>query len=815
VGQTGFVSGARRRLTAWALAWEGWDPDEQPLREALTTLGNGRFATRGAAEESRASGPHYPGTYLAGGYDRARTRIAGRVVENEDLVNWPNWLPLSFRCGDGPWFALEEVTILDYEQRLDLRAGVLHRRVRFRDEAGRTSVLRSRRIVHMERPEVAAIEWTLEPADWSGEIEIRSGIDGRVENAGVPRYRELERKHVDVVETAGVGEHTVVLVARTRQSRIRMAQAARTEVMVGGQRSDVPGCTAALADEVHQSLVVQCGPDRPVRVEKIVAICTSRDPAISEPRAQACKLVGRLPGFAALLETHARAWARSWARADLELDTRDRDAQTILRLHVFHILQTASAHSADADVGIPARGLHGEAYRGHVFWDELFVFPFLHLRVPEVARSLLLYRYRRLDEARAAAREAGYGGAMFPWQSGSDGREESQAVHLNPRSGRWVPDETHRQRHVGAAIAYNVWRYHRATGDREFLACFGAPLFLEIARFWSSIAELDPQLGRFVIRGVVGPDEFQTGYLGSARAGIDNNAYTNVMAAWVLQTVPELLERLGEERRAEVLEALHLGDDELRRFEEIGRRMFVPFLGDGLIAQFSGWEHLEELDWQGLRERHGNIERLDRLLEAEGDDPRRYKATKQADVLMLFFVFSLPELTRIFGRLGYPMSREMMEANVRYYLDRTSHGSTLSRVVQAWVLARLDRAASWSLLSLALGSDIDDTQGGTTAEGIHLGAMASTLDLVQRGYTGIELRDDVLCLDPQLPEPLQGLRLHLRYHGRYLALHITQRALTIAYERGGTSTLRIGFRGETYALSEGEERTFALVTDTR
>jgi alpha,alpha-trehalase len=250
--------------------------------------------------------------------------------------------------------------------------------------------------------------------------------------------------------------------------------------------------------------------------------------------------------------------------------------------------------------------------------------------------------------------------------------------------------------------------------------------------------------------------------------------------------------------------------EELERWDEIGRRMFVPFQRDELIAQFSGWQELEELDWDALRERHGSIERLDRLLEAEGDDPRRYKASKQADVLMLFFVFSLPELRRIFDRLGYPMSRAIMAANVRYYMARTSHGSTLSRIVHAWVMARLDRAASWSLFASALASDVDDVQGGTTPEGIHLGAMASTVDLVQRGYTGIEMRDDALWLDPQLPNPVRALRLTVRYRGRYLALHITHHTLTVKYERGAESTVRVGFGGSIHELAPGQERRFEL-----
>lgn len=193
-----------------------------------------------------------------------------------------------------------------------------------------------------------------------------------------------------------------------------------------------------------------------------------------------------------------------WSRAHVVAE--DSEVQRILNLYVFHLLQTASPHVTELDAGLPARGLHGEAYRGHVFWDDLFVFPFLAPRFPEVTRALLRYRWRRLPEARWAARAAGYTGAMFPWQSGGDGREETPRLHFNPRSGRWLPDNSRLQRHVGLAVAHNVWQHYEATKDSAFLAGFGGELLLEIARFFASLTTREGE--RYVIRGVMGPDEY-------------------------------------------------------------------------------------------------------------------------------------------------------------------------------------------------------------------------------------------------------------------------------------------------------------------
>jgi trehalose/maltose hydrolase-like predicted phosphorylase len=294
----------------------------------------------------------------------------------------------------------------------------------------------------------------------------------------------------------------------------------------------------------------------------------------------------------------------------------------------------------ELDAGVPARGWHGEGYRGHIFWDELFIFPFLSLRLPVLTRALLLYRYRRLPEARQAAHAAGFRGAMFPWQSGSNGREETDVMYFNPRSGNWIRDDTHLQRHVGAAIAYNVWKYHLATGDTEFLYSYGAELVFEIARFWASIARWNEARGRYDICGVIGPDEFHDRYPDRAVPGLDNNAYTNVMAAWCLARALNLFALLPDERCREICEVLRIEREEIALWEDVSRKLYLPFHSDGVLSQFEGYEALKEFDWATYRRRYDNIMRLDLILEAEGESPNRYKLSKQADVLMLFYLFS-------------------------------------------------------------------------------------------------------------------------------------------------------------------------------
>lgn len=799
-------------MTGWTLVYDDLDPKQEGLREALCTLGNGYFATRGALEFSDADHIHYPGTYLAGCYNRLKTEINGHVIENEDLVNLPNWLPLTFRIHDEPWFDLSTVTILEYRQSLDIKRGILQRSIRFRDPQQRETLIASRRLVHLALSHLAATEMTITATNWSGRIEIRSALNGRVTNAGVGRYRSLDNQHLEPLHTRTELPDIMVMHSRTNQSHTEIGLAARTQlfhdratIISDVRRFEQPGYIA-------HYLLGEITPQMPIRVEKVIALYHSRDPAISECSQAAYLAVSRAGRFETLLQTHQQAWSHLWERFDIELDGDGRDERhkdlLILRLHTFHLLQVASPHIMDMDVGVPARGLHGEAYRGHIFWDELFVFPLLNLHLPDITRALLRYRYRRLSEARAAANHAGFRGAMFPWQSGSNGREESQALHLNPKSGRWLPDHTHLQRHINAAIAYNVWLYYQATRDLEFMSSFGAELIIEIARFWASICHYNIALDRYEILGVVGPDEYHTAYPEASTPGLNNNAYTNLMAVWVCCRALDVLKLLPAERSDELREKLAVTDHEYEQWLAISHKMRLIFHDDGIISQFEGYDALEEFDWHGYQQQYGNIQRLDRILEAEGDSPNRYKCSKQADVLMLFYLFSSDELRGLFERLGYPFTYDTIPKNVEYYMARTSHGSTLSNVVHAWVLIRGDRERSWQLFAEALESDIADVQGGTTAEGIHLGAMAGTVDVVQRGYTGIEMHDDILYLNPRLPQELSKLDLSLRYRDHTLSLNITQQEMVVLAAPSAAAPISISVNNHLYELCAGEVKRF-------
>jgi trehalose/maltose hydrolase-like predicted phosphorylase len=645
---------------------------------------------------------------------------------------------------------------------------------------------------------------------------VRSAIDGRVVNAGAALYREFNNRHLVSVGCEAIGADQLYMLVETSQSKLQVAEAVRTRVFRNGEAATPERRVIEECDYIAQEFSVDLDQGDSLLLEKVLALYTSRDCAISEAGLAAQKAIDRAGSFIDLLDAHILAWKHLWRRFDMHLRPAapgfNLNVPMLLRLNIVHLLQAVSPNSVGLDIGVPARGWTGEAYQGHIFWDEVFIFPFLTFRTPEITRSLLMYRYRRLREARAAAKRAGFEGAMFPWQSGSDGQEETLELNLNHRSRRWMPDNTWLQRHVGSAVAYNVWHYFQVTCDTEFLQFYGAELILEIARFWSSIATFNDRRGRYEIRGVVGPDEFHDAYPDATEPGINNNAYTNVMAVWVLCRALEVLELLPDSRRVELMRQLGVDGEETARWNDISRRMFVPF-HDGIISQFEGFEKLAELDWNLYRLRYRNIERLDLILEAENDSANGYKAAKQADVLMLFYLFSADELGELFRRLDYPFEYDTIPRSVDYYDCRSSHGSTLSRVVHAWVLARSDRPRAMKYFAEALQSDVEDIQQGTTAEGVHLGAMAGTVDLVQRVSTGIEVSGHVLRLHPQLPEQMERMDLRIRYRGHSLDIRITRDRLTVRGRERGPVPINLAVGDETYEFIGDGVRVFELAAD--
>jgi beta-phosphoglucomutase family hydrolase len=787
----------------WNLTYHNYDPQQERLREVLCAVGNGYFGTRGCLETERDSDEHYPGTYVAGVYNKIPTKIADRDIYNNDFVNCPNWLLVEFAVGGGEFKSPLQMEVLSYRTNLNMRDGVLERSLVVKDLASRITRIDSRRLASMADPHCGALEFSLTPLNYTAPVTFRASLDGDLINNGVPRYRALASRHLEPVAT-GTTDDGCYLHVRTSASKVDIALGQRIDVsvdyldiLVEREVSEEPG-------RVRESFSVPLNQGETCTVTKIVGIYTSRDHGVPNPVRAAQQATAVERSFDGVLEASRAAWHKLWMRAGMEIQG-DRFVQRIARLHTYHLLGAASPHNVNIDAGMTARGLNGEAYRGHVFWDEVYVFPFFNANFPEVTRALLMYRYRRLGDARQYARENGYEGAMYPWQTADGGEEETQEVHYNPKSDSWGPDLSRRQRHVSIAIYYNVYQYLQATGDQEFLEKYGFEMMLDITRFWASIAQKGSD-GRYHIEGVMGPDEFHEALPGSEEHGLRDNAYTNLMVVWLMEKTLSLLEKLPQDVVETIGKKVGFDPSETAKWKELTHQLGLVVDGK-IISQFDGYFGLQELDWDAYREKYGNIHRMDRILKAEGNNPDDYKVAKQADTLMTYYLLPPKEVSRVLAQLGHDLGSpiDVLKQNYEYYLPRTSHGSTLSKVVHAAISGGMGAPeVTWKWFLEAMESDVYDSQGGTTQEGIHCGVMAGTLEVIVRNFGGLQVSEEELVVQPNLPAHWKGVRFSTMWHGVQHDVAVAREGATVTvHDPSGDVEVKTG---QERAFERGAEK---------
>ncbi len=793
------LQNSKNKINPWFLEYTDYDPKKEKSRETLLTVGNGYLGTRGVLAETTASDTNYPGTYIAGLYNRLVSKVADRDIENEDFVNIPNWLFINFRIENGEWFDINKTEIISIKRELNFANGLLETKLVVKDNNGFETKISSKMVASMANPHLVAIQYKIKPINYSGAIEIKSEIDGNIINDGVARYRDLNQQHLKPV-AQGNDDKISWLLIETTQSEIEIAQAVKHTVYKNNSVENIEINKINSPGKISSQFKIGLNKNDELRVEKIVAIFTSKNDDVKKPLNSSKNLVRTAKTFDSIVKESEAAWKKIWDKIDIQIEG-DPKSQMLIRLHLYHLMVTASPNNINIDAGIPARGLHGEAYRGHIFWDELYILPLYNLFLPDVAKSILNYRFQRIEKAREYAKEYSYNGAMFPWQSGSDGREETQTIHLNPNSGKWGDDYSSLQRHISIAIAYNTWYYFQVTNDIEFMEKGGAELFLEICRFWASKSVQDKTTGRFSISKVMGPDEFHEEHKSSPGGGVKDNAYTNIMVASLFEKAFEILEKLPENSNKKITTKINLDKKEIKNWQLISENLNIPISEEGIIEQFDGYFDLKELDWDSYRKKYENIYRLDRILKAEGKSPDDYKLAKQADTLMTFYNLDEKDVSGILKNSGHKISSDYLQKNYNYYLNRTSHGSTLSRVVHSY-LANLfgNKAEGNKLYFEALESDFTDIQGGTTAEGIHAGVMGGTVLMVITSFAGLNLKKRNLAINPSLPENWNSIKFNFKFKNNQYFIEVTHNQLKIEINSKNSNEIEIDFSNKKILL---------------
>jgi trehalose/maltose hydrolase-like predicted phosphorylase len=705
---------------AWVLAAEGYDAVRENIYEARFATSNGFSGVRGGRAVSGGSRwiePHR--TYIAGLFD-----IPG-PEHPPVLVAAPGWLQVRVIATGEP-LVHHPAEVASHRTTLDMRRGILLTGSRLADHP--TVAVRARTLRFVSLRERAIGLHVIELEIEYGEIEVT--LEASFEGLGLGLVPERLEQDLGVW--------------RTKYTNKRLAMAAATSLQIDGSE-----LTPTMPGPFAWSWHWKTRPGQIICAARHVAAARG-DAEDSDPGRVAREKLGgaRQLGWRKVVQEHEAAWLERWQRSDLEVGG-DPAAEHALRFAVYHL--NSAANPADERVSIGARGLTGQDYNGHVFWDtEIYLLPFYTLTWPEAARALLMYRFWTIDGARAKATAMGWRGAMYAWESADTGAETTPEQVAGP-DGRIVDVLCGKQeQHITADIAYAVWQYWEATRDEEFLLHAGAEILLETGRFWSSRAQAEAD-GYCHIRGVIGPDEYHE--------HIDDNAFTNVMARWNIRRaldVAALLRESWPDHWASLAFRLGLLDTELAQWRIVAETMATGWnLKTGLFEQFAGFFDLEEFD---LVAYEGRSVPMDVVLGRERT--QRSQVIKQADVVALL------------GLLPEEFPGDTAAANFRYYEPRCSHGSSLSGAMHGLVAARL----GYSDLALryfqhAAAIDLADTHTAI-AGGLHMAALGGTWLATVFGFAGLSLQREGIALNPKLPASWRSLGFGIEWRGRRLKIRI-------------------------------------------
>mgnify|MGYP005811360105 CR=1 FL=1 len=711
----------------WQITVSTWNQQNLGHYETIFTVGNGYLGTRGALEED------FPGqqkaTFVRGVYDEVPLYFT-------ELVNVPDWLSTQIVL-DGERFSLFQGEVLAQEGSLDLSNGVLSRTIRWTSPGGKRAKISFERFASMYDEHLALLRCRIVP-EFEGTVEIRTALNARVDNQGFTHWDVLGQ---------GASDEGVFLRSQTRHSRIELAQAMRVIPSSGQPEQvafwDAEGCPTL-------NLRFRTAPGAPVEVEKHVAMVTSME--ATAPLESAREHLAASKSWLESLEKSRQVWASLWGACDVEIEGDD-TAQRAARFNIFQML--IAAPRGDADASIPARTLSGFGYRGHIFWDtDIFMLPMFTFTFPEVARNLLDYRWRRLPAAERFAKEGGYAGARFAWESADSGEEVTPP---------WIPDAgdpRHLIRiwtgdlelHVSSDVAYAAYQYWKASGDERWMRERGVRLLLETAQFWASRVTWNEERGIYELRDVIGPDENHD--------HVDNNAYTNAMAGWNLRAGLEALawlEAKDAQAAHDLRTALGIGDEETRRWVDISQKLAIFRQPSGLIEQFEGYFGLQDLDMAELEPRNTSVQALLGIEGAAGT-----QVIKQPDVLMLMAL--LPD----------EFDQDTLRVNYDYYTPRTdlAFGSSLGPAIQAILACRLNKPeeAYADFMEAAL-ADLEDLRGNA-ADGIHGASAGACWQVLAFGFGGLTLQNDQWEVHPCLPEGWKRLAFSFSFRGQRYSVEI-------------------------------------------
>ncbi|MFR2495460.1 MAG: family 65 glycosyl hydrolase domain-containing protein [Christensenellales bacterium] len=745
----------------WRLVENELHKDDMRLSESMTSIGNGHMGMRGNFEE-RYSGDSHRGTYLAGVWFPDKTRVGwwknGYPQYFGKVINAMNIISLRVRI-DREDIDLFEDDVLSFQRVLDMRAGVLSREFVIRREKGTVRVF-FERFVSIARPELLACV----PRD--GGLRLQGRAHSRHRRGRAQRRFQL-RRNLRLFEGEDEDRDGVLSVrTRTRENPFGTPRFSVCGAMAAEPTETLKKHRVAVEEgHVARKFVFEAEAGQTVGCDKFVCVATDRDHREDEltQAATAGVLSAQQAGYDALRREQERAWARRWEKADVRIDG-DVAGQQGIRFNIFQLFSTY--YGEDARLNIGPKGFTGEKYGGATYWDtEAYCLPmYTAIAGEEVAQNLLKYRWLQIDGAYHNAREQGLPGALYPMVTftGIECHNEWEITF----------EEIHRNN----AIAYAIYAYTQYTGDRSYLDQYGIDVLLGIARFWAGRVHYCKRTGQYMIHGVTGPNEYEN--------NVNNNWYTNRLAAWELAYTAEQLMLIPREKA----QTLSVNAEEIRRFREISEKMYLPY--DKEIEVFVQHDTFLDKDLMPA----SALSPEDRPLNQKWSWDRILRSCfiKQADVLQgLYF-------------LEHLYDKETIRRNFDFYEPMTVHESSLSPCVHSILaasLGKLDKAQELYRRTARL--DLDNINNDT-CDGLHITSMAGSWLSIVQGFAGMRTITGKLSFDPQLPDGWDGYAFKVVYRGRLIEVSVSREGTGLKLLSGEALTVTLHGREVTLSTAEAD-----------
>jgi len=729
----------------WIIEETEFKKENQANFETVFSLGNGYMGLRASTEES------YPGEtrgfYIAGVFDE----FPGEVTE---MPNLPDWIKTQIYV-NGKKFKLDIGKTYEYSRCFNLKDGLLSRSFIWESPQGEMIEFYFERFISMNNLHTGVLKIELKPLNFSGEIKIISGFNGRISNSGTQHLKEGEKRLID---------DYIVYKPETQESEINMSLGLNHEFSIDGENIKPTKDFKADRRQIFKTYEFEVREKEKVTLIKRLSAYTNQDKDVKNEENLEEKMIDNLidnrkTDYQILKDHHLKKWHSIWEQIDVKISGSDYD-QLALRFALFHLIQMTPDH--DDRISIAAKGLSGEGYKGHVFWDtEVFILPFFIYNKPETAKKLLKYRYNTLEGARQKATQNGYEGAMYAWESARTGEETTPkygAVDIltGEEIRIWCGEI---EQHITVDIQYAFNKYYKVTNDIDFMKSYGFEVFFESARFWASRLEYNQAKDQYEINNVMGPDEY--------KEHIDNNAFINYMVNWQFNQALEYIRFLNENHKQDLeslKERIDLKDNEIKNWAELKDKIYLPQLGeDNIIPQFEGFENLDEIDLSKYKK--GDVG--DIFNDLGWEEIINSKVSKQADLVMLTYL------------LEDKFKEEIIRANFDYYEPLTLHDSSLSPGIHAAVAGKLGEIKkAYELFKRAAQIDLGPNMDSSKA-GLHSASLGGLWQATIFGFGGLKFEDNILKIKPNLPERWNMLSFKLSFKGNKVKIEINSEVIKI------------------------------------